>query len=185
MLFHNFLQTRTSNGATYFHIKRAPWFKRYSFWQEFQSSGSKWLKPTKNELTWCYLTSFYKQTSGNSNSFHFPSFSALHIQNLLNCCRHKYNPSILQLFKNSNLWRVLAIWPNIEATRTVRTPKRRSTTTCRLWSFLDSRGIHSLRPDQSVRQRHYPGHYSTLPLPFRRCHRRTRRRHRRRRSTES
>ena len=79
------------------------------------------------------------------------------------------NPSILRLFFRSSLWRVLAIWPNFEATRTVRTPKRRSTTTCRLWSFLDSRGIHSLRPDQSVR--HYPGHHCTPPLPFR-CRRR-------------
>ena len=72
-------------------------------------SGSNWLKPAKNKFTWCYFTRFSMQVSSNSHNFRFRSLCALHIQNLSNCCRHNYDPSISRIF-HSNIWRVFDIW---------------------------------------------------------------------------
>ena len=66
----------------------------------------KWLKPAKNKLTWSDITNFFMQ-----NSFRFRQFRALHFQNLSNCCRHKYDPSISQVFQ-SKFWRVFEVWHN-------------------------------------------------------------------------
>ena len=51
------------------------------------------------------------QVSAYSNSFRFRSFRTLHIQNLSNRCRHKYDQSISRIFQ-SNFWQVFAVWPN-------------------------------------------------------------------------
>ena len=71
--------------------------------------GFKWLKPAKNKLRWSDFTNAFMQVSVYSNSFHFRSFWALHIQNLSNCCRYKYDPSISRIFQ-SNSWRVFDVW---------------------------------------------------------------------------
>ena len=51
------------------------------------------------------------QVSAYSNSFRFRLSRAIHIQNLSNRCRHKYDPSISQFFQ-SNFWRVFDVWHN-------------------------------------------------------------------------
>ena len=61
-------------------------------------SGSKWLKPARNKLTWCDFTSCFSQVSANSHNFRFRSYRALLIQNLSNRSRHKYDPSISRIF---------------------------------------------------------------------------------------
>ena len=43
------------------------------------------------------------QVSAYSNTFRFRSFHALHIQNLSNSCRHKYDTSVSQIFQFSFL----------------------------------------------------------------------------------
>jgi hypothetical protein len=49
--------------------------------------------------------------NAHSNSFRFQSLRALHIQNLSNHCRHKYDPSISRIFQ-SNFWQVFDVWHN-------------------------------------------------------------------------
>ena len=73
--------------------------------------GFKRQKPAKNKLTWSDFTNFSMQVSAYSDSFRFRSFRALHIQNLSNSCRHKYDPSISQFFQ-SNFWQVFDVWHN-------------------------------------------------------------------------
>ena len=63
-------------------------------------SGFKWLKPAKNKLTWSDFTNFFMQVFAYSNSFRFWSFHSLHIQNLSNRRRYKYDPSISRIFFN-------------------------------------------------------------------------------------
>jgi hypothetical protein len=52
---------------------------------------------------------FPKQVSADINYFRFRWLCALHIQNLSNCCRHKYNLTISRVFKFI-FWRIFAIW---------------------------------------------------------------------------
>ena len=51
---------------------------------------------------------FSKQVSAGSNHFRFWSFHSLHIQNLSNCIRHKYDQTISRIFQ-PNFWRNFAI----------------------------------------------------------------------------
>ena len=74
-------------------------------------SGSKRLKPAENKFTQSGFTNSSMQIPAYSDSFRFRSYLALHIQNMSNCCRHKYDPSISRFFQ-SNFWRVSEIWPN-------------------------------------------------------------------------
>ena len=65
----------------------------------------------KNKLTWSDFTNFFMQVFAYSNSFRFRSFHSLHIQNLSNRRRYKYDPSISRIFQ-SNFWRVFDVWHN-------------------------------------------------------------------------
>ena len=56
--------------------------------------GFKWLKPAKNKFTQGDLTRFSMQVFTSS-----VSGCLLHIQNLSNRCRHKYDLSISRIFK--------------------------------------------------------------------------------------
>ena len=62
-----------------------------------QCTASRRLKPAENKFTQSGLTSFSMQVSANSNSFRFRLCQALHIQNLSNRCRYKYDPSISRI----------------------------------------------------------------------------------------
>ena len=55
-------------------------------------SGSKCQKATKNKSTQGDFTSFSMEVCANSHNFRFRLY-ALHIQNLSNRCRHKYDSS--------------------------------------------------------------------------------------------
>ena len=54
--------------------------------------------PPKNRFTQGDFTRFSMQVSENSHNFRF-RLPVLHIQNLSNHCRHKYDPSISQFFE--------------------------------------------------------------------------------------
>ena len=83
-------------------------------WCSLAHIGFKWLKPTKNKLTWSDFINLFMQVSAYSNSFHFWSFRALCIQNLSNSWRHNYDLSISRIFQ-PNFWRVFDVWPNCVA----------------------------------------------------------------------
>ena len=76
--------------------------------------GSKRLKYAENKCNKSGFKSLFLTNSTSSNSFRFRSQRALHIQNLSNCSRHKYDQSISRIF-GSNIWRVFAIWSNCSA----------------------------------------------------------------------
>ena len=58
-----------------------------------------------------FPSKFWLVTSSVSGNLH-----ALHIQNLLNCYRHKDDLSSSRIFQ-FNFWLVFAIWPNLELTQ--------------------------------------------------------------------
>ena len=62
-------------------------------------SGPKLLKTAKIKFTWCNFS-----FSADSHNFRFRSSCALHIQNLSNCCRDKYYPSISRFFGGFSLF---------------------------------------------------------------------------------
>ena len=63
---------------------------------------------------------FPKQVSADINYFRFRWLCALHIQNLSNCCRHKYNLTISRVFKFI-FWRICAIWLYYASPGTLKT----------------------------------------------------------------
>ena len=71
--------------------------------------GFKWLKPAQNKVTWCDFTTFYKSISADLHHFRFPVILSCIFKNLSNCCEHKYDQSISQIFV-CNLWRGFVIW---------------------------------------------------------------------------
>ena len=70
--------------------------------------GSKWLKLAKNKFTWSDFTNFSKQVQ----QIPFPVVASPHIENLSNCCRHKYDQSISRIFKNLIFGMFLTFSPN-------------------------------------------------------------------------
>ena len=60
-------------------------------------NGFKWLKPAENKFTQSAFTSFSMQVSANLHNFRF-RVPELHIQNLSNRCRCKYDPIISRIF---------------------------------------------------------------------------------------
>ena len=62
-------------------------------------SGPKLPKTAKIKFTWCDFS-----FSADSHNFRFRSSCALHIQNLSNCCRNKYDPSIWRFFGGFSLF---------------------------------------------------------------------------------
>ena len=92
---------------------------RDAFTYRVAHSGSKWLKPAKNNLTWCYIR-YYVTNFHHSAFIRFTAFpfrlSCIFIFKI--CCNYKYDWSISRIFK-SNFWRVFAIWANYVARYTV------------------------------------------------------------------
>ena len=74
-------------------------------------SGFKRIKPAESKFTQSDVTSFYRQVFANLHNFRFRSFCVLHIQNLSNRCRHRYDLSTSQNFQ-CNFWWIFPIWPN-------------------------------------------------------------------------
>ena len=74
------------------------------------------------------------QLSAYSNSFRFWSFRALHIENLSNRRRDKYDPSISRIFQ-SNFWRVFDVWHNFTSHSTAAV-EAASGTNCTFTKFL-------------------------------------------------
>ena len=74
------------------------------------------------------------QLSAYSNSFRFWSFRALHIENLSNRRRDKYDPSISRIFQ-SNFWRVFDVWHNFTSHSTAAEAAS-SGTNCTFTKFL-------------------------------------------------
>ena len=64
--------------------------------------------PPKNKFTQGAFTRFSMQVSENFHIFRF-RLPVIHIQNLSNRCRHKYDPSISRVFQ-SNFWQVFDVW---------------------------------------------------------------------------
>ena len=75
--------------------------------------GFKRLKPAQNKFCWCDFTNFSKQFSADSRDFRSWSFHALHIDNLLNCCRHKYECVNFKIFQNLILGGFLPLGPTM------------------------------------------------------------------------
>ena len=84
------------------------------------------------------------QVSANSKNFRFRLLHELHIQNLSNHCRHKYDPSFHEFFE-SHFWRGFAIWPICAHSCAWREEFRTKRTYCRHWSgMLDT--VHQIQP---------------------------------------
>ena len=71
----------------------------------------KRLKLVENKFPQRGFMSPFTQVSTNSTSFCFWPWHALHISNLSNHRRQKYNQTISRFFQ-SNIWRIFAIRPN-------------------------------------------------------------------------
>ena len=69
--------------------------------------------PPKNRFTQGDFTRFSMQVSENSHNFRF-RLPVLHIQNLSNRCRHKYDPPISRFFKNLIFGGLLQFGPTVE-----------------------------------------------------------------------
>ena len=79
-----------------------------------EHSGSKWQKTAEKKFTQSNFMSFSMQVSANLHNFRF-RLPALHIQNLSNLCKHKYDPSISRVFFcNLVFGGFFVIWPNCE-----------------------------------------------------------------------
>ena len=76
-------------------------------------SGSKWLKLAKNKFTWSDSTNFSKQVSGDSHDFRFRWLRSLYIENLSNCCRHKYDQLWIHELFNQTFGRFLVFGPTV------------------------------------------------------------------------
>ena len=73
------------------------------------NSGSKYLKTAKNKFSDSLdviFTNFSKQISEDPLNLRFRSFQAIHIQNLSNRCRHKYDCVNFTTFSNLTFCRV-------------------------------------------------------------------------------
>ena len=73
-------------------------------------SGSKWLKPAENKLTLSHFTSFSKQVTAESHKFLFRSLHLLCMENLSNCCIHRYDLSISRFFNLISLSNFVAFF---------------------------------------------------------------------------
>ena len=87
----------------------------YSSFFSWGGHGAQWFQTAKTRQKYSLeFTNFSIQVLEDWLDFCFRSLHALHIENLSNCCRHKYDQSISRIFE-FYFWRDFAIWPNCVA----------------------------------------------------------------------
>ena len=86
-----------SKTLTFAQILSSPVAASASAFYEKSHSGSKCQKSANFKFTQGYFPRFSLQVSSKSHNFRF-RLPALHIQNLSNHCRHKYDSLISRIF---------------------------------------------------------------------------------------